>query len=244
MIARLEGLLFEKHADARARSTCGGVGYEVLDPALDLRARCPTRASASRSASTPTLRENALQLFGFATRRSSATAFELLLHASRVGPKLAQTVLSGLDADAICSRAIRDGESRPRCRRCPGVGAKLAQRIVLELRDRARRARRAAVAGAARRRGAARAARRARAAPLRAREPPGAAQPGRAHRRARWRTSTATRRRSRRWCARRCRGWRDERAGRARERARSPAQRRADERGYEERAAPAARSTR
>ena len=60
--------------------------------------------------------------------------FELLLHASRVGPKLAQTILSGIEAGPLV-QAIREGDHGSLCR-VPGVGAKTAERIVVELRDR------------------------------------------------------------------------------------------------------------
>jgi Holliday junction DNA helicase RuvA len=80
------------------------------------------------------LRENALQLFGFASELEREV-FELLLHASRVGPKLALAVLSGLEAERVLA-AIRSGNPAA-LQVVSGVGAKLAQRIVMELRDRA-----------------------------------------------------------------------------------------------------------
>jgi Holliday junction DNA helicase RuvA len=80
------------------------------------------------------VRDDVLQLFGFATGGEQA-AFQLLLHASRIGPKLAQTILSGIDAEALVA-AIRDGDAAS-LRAVPGVGAKTAERIIVELRDRA-----------------------------------------------------------------------------------------------------------
>jgi Holliday junction DNA helicase RuvA len=80
------------------------------------------------------VREDAFQLYGFFTQGERA-AFEMLLHASRIGPKLAQTILSGIDAAALVA-AIRDGDAAA-LRAVPGVGAKTAERIVVELRDRA-----------------------------------------------------------------------------------------------------------
>ena len=73
------------------------------------------------------LRENALQLFGFASELEREV-FELLLHASRVGPKLALAVLSGLEAERVLA-AIRGGNPAA-LQVVSGVGAKLAQRIV------------------------------------------------------------------------------------------------------------------
>jgi len=79
------------------------------------------------------VREDALQLFGFASERERAV-FQLLIQASRVGPKLAQTILSGMDSAAL-ARAIRSGDVVA-MKSVPGVGAKMAERIVVELRDR------------------------------------------------------------------------------------------------------------
>ena len=80
------------------------------------------------------VREEAIQLFGFASVHER-DVFELLLRASRVGPKLAQTVLSGMEPAALLA-AIRDGDLQSLCR-IPGVGRKLAERVVVELRERA-----------------------------------------------------------------------------------------------------------
>jgi Holliday junction DNA helicase RuvA len=80
------------------------------------------------------MRDSSIQLFGFATEAERA-AFELLLRASRVGPRLAQTVLSGI-TPAELLQAVRDGDGAL-LRRVPGVGAKVADRILVELRDRA-----------------------------------------------------------------------------------------------------------
>jgi Holliday junction DNA helicase RuvA len=80
------------------------------------------------------VREDAFQLYGFSTQ-GERVAFELLLHASRIGPKLAQTILSGIEAEALVA-AIRDGDAAA-LRAVPGIGPKTAERIVVELRDRA-----------------------------------------------------------------------------------------------------------
>jgi Holliday junction DNA helicase RuvA len=111
----------------------GGVGYEVFVP-LSTFARLPDVGKRVALRIHTHLRENALQLFGFASELER-DVFELLLHASRVGPKLALTVLSGLEAERVLA-AIRGGNPAA-LQVVSGVGAKLAQRIVLELRDRA-----------------------------------------------------------------------------------------------------------
>jgi Holliday junction DNA helicase RuvA len=109
-----------------------GVGYEVFIPFSTFAALPDVGKTVALRIHTHA-REGALQLFGFATA-VERTAFELLLRASRVGPKLAQTVLSGIEpADLL--QAIRDGNAAP-LRAVPGVGAKMADRILVELRDR------------------------------------------------------------------------------------------------------------
>jgi Holliday junction DNA helicase RuvA len=110
----------------------GGVGYEALIP-LSTFARLPDEGKTVALRIHTHVREDALLLFGFATALERA-AFALLLHASRVGPKLAQTILSGIDADVLV-RALERGDVDT-LRSVPGVGAKLAERMIVELRDR------------------------------------------------------------------------------------------------------------
>jgi Holliday junction DNA helicase RuvA len=131
VIARLEGLLIER-TPTRVVVDVGGVGYEAWIP-LSTFGRLPDEGKSVALRIHTHVREDALQLYGFATELERA-AFALLLHASRVGPKLAQTILSGIDA-ATLMRAIARGDVST-LRSVPGVGAKLAERIVVELRDR------------------------------------------------------------------------------------------------------------
>jgi Holliday junction DNA helicase RuvA len=131
VIARLEGRLLER-TPTRVVIDVGGVGYEALIP-LSTFSRLPDEGKTVALRIHTHVREDALLLFGFATELERA-AFGLLLHASRVGPKLAQAILSGLDA-ATLVRAIQRGDVAT-LRSAPGIGAKLAERIVVELRDR------------------------------------------------------------------------------------------------------------
>ena len=132
MIARLEGVLLEK-APTRVLVGVNGVGYEALIP-LSTFTRLPAEGEAVTLRIHTHVREDALQLYGFFTQGERA-AFEMLLHASRIGPKLAQTILSGIDSAALVA-AIRDGDAAA-LQAVPGIGAKTAERIVVELRDRA-----------------------------------------------------------------------------------------------------------
>ena len=132
MIARLEGVLLEK-APTRVLLDVNGVGYEVLIP-LSTFTRLPDEGKTVTLRIHTHVREDAFQLYGFFTQ-GERVAFELLLHASRIGPKLAQTILSGIEAGALVA-AIREGDAGA-LRAVPGIGAKTAERMVVELRDRA-----------------------------------------------------------------------------------------------------------
>ena len=131
MIARLEGVL------RIVAPTCvvvdvAGVGYEVNIP-LSTFAELPDEGEPVALRIYTHAREGAIQLYGFLTE-SERAAFTLLLRASRVGPKLAQTVLSGI-SPAELFEAIQQGKVAV-LRAAPGVGSKMAERILLELRDR------------------------------------------------------------------------------------------------------------
>ena len=82
------------------------------------------------------VREDALQLYGFATA-AEREFFELLLGVSGVGPKVALAILSG-STPAELSRAIARDDVK-RFQAIPGIGLKTAQRVVLELKARRRR---------------------------------------------------------------------------------------------------------
>lgn len=78
------------------------------------------------------VREDAIQLFGFASREEQS-AFRLLLDVSGIGPRVALGVLSGGSPDALVAAIRREDLSY--LTRLPGVGKKTAQRMVLELKD-------------------------------------------------------------------------------------------------------------
>jgi Holliday junction DNA helicase RuvA len=78
------------------------------------------------------VREDQLALFGFATTNEKQM-FEKLLTISGVGPKLALTILSGLETDRLIA-AIRSSD-HGMLTRIPGVGKKTAERVTLELKD-------------------------------------------------------------------------------------------------------------
>lgn len=131
MIAWLEGELRER-TPTRVVLDVRGVGYELHVPFTTFEVLPDEGKTVALHVHTHA-RDGALQLFGFATREERV-AFELLLRANRVGPKLAQTLLSGISPAQLLA-AIRAGNTAP-LRAVPGVGAKMAARIQVELRDR------------------------------------------------------------------------------------------------------------
>jgi Holliday junction DNA helicase RuvA len=132
MIAHLEGALREKRP-TRAVIDVAGVGYEVLI-SLSTFAALPDEGKTVALRVHTHVRDDALQLFGFHTDLER-TLFEALIRVNGVGPKLAQAVLSGVEPRQLLA-ALRDGDVAT-LRGVPGVGQKSAQRILLDLRDRA-----------------------------------------------------------------------------------------------------------
>ena len=131
MIARLAGTLLEKQPQ-RLVIDVSGVGYDVLVPVSTFYAVGDPGSPVTLRIHTH-VREEALQLFGFATPLAQLL-FERLIAVSGIGPKVALAVLSGIEAPDLAN-AIRQSDLA-RLTRIPGVGKKTAERIVIELRDR------------------------------------------------------------------------------------------------------------
>ena len=131
MIGKLSGRLSHKGLD-HVMIDVGGVGYEVLVP-LSTFTELPDLGKTVRLEIHTHATDGAISLFGFSST-AERVAFQLLLRANRVGPKLAQTILSGL-SPAELRDAIREADVAV-LRAVPGVGTKVAERILLELRDR------------------------------------------------------------------------------------------------------------
>jgi Holliday junction DNA helicase RuvA len=130
VITFLEGTLVER-LPSRAVISCGGVGYDVAIP-LSTFDRLPLEGETCRILTRLIVREDAHLLFGFASREERAL-FDLLLLVSRVGPKLALAVLSGLSVPQI-RQAIAFQDSAMLAS-VSGLGRKTAERIVVELKD-------------------------------------------------------------------------------------------------------------
>jgi len=130
MITFLEGVLVEK-SPARAVLNVGGVGYEVFVP-LSSFDKLPDLNRTCRVLVYDYIREDQHSLFGFMTEAERQT-FTMLMNVNGIGPKLAMSALSGLAASDLVN-AIVSGDVA-RLSSISGIGRKIAERMVLELRD-------------------------------------------------------------------------------------------------------------
>ena len=130
MIARLWGRLRERGSEDLVVDV-GGVGYHVYVSTQTLAA-LPAEGAEVDLFTVTHVREDALQLFGFADPGERAL-FQLLQSVSGIGPRLALNILSGM-ATAELREAIRRRDL-VRLTRIPGVGKKTAERMSVELAD-------------------------------------------------------------------------------------------------------------
>ncbi len=130
MFYSLTGKLIHK-TEQTVVISCGGVGFKCFT----------TRTTLSGLSGKPgdvtvfthlNVREDALDLFGFATEEE-LEAFKLLISVSGVGPKAALAILSELTPDSFAV-AVASGDSKA-ITAANGVGPKLAQRVIMELKD-------------------------------------------------------------------------------------------------------------
>ncbi len=121
----------------------GGVGFLVAVSLTTLQALPPV-GQAARLYTYLLVREDALNLYGFATL-DERQVFERCLSVSGVGPKLALAALSGLGPQELADAIVRGEVAR--LQRIPGIGKKTAERLVMELRDKFHRPSSAAAAG-------------------------------------------------------------------------------------------------
>jgi holliday junction DNA helicase RuvA len=130
MIAHLRGRLFAKQP-GHAIVEAAGVGYEVIISIPTFTALPAEGAEVSLHIYTQ-VREDILALYGFLDLKEKRL-FERLITVSGVGPKLAVTILSGLNPERTVT-AIRT-QDHATLTHIPGVGKKLAERLVVELKD-------------------------------------------------------------------------------------------------------------
>jgi len=132
MISHLSGTLFEKSTQSIIVQV-SGVGYEVFVP-LSTYYTLPEKQEPVSLHIHTHVREDALVLFGFSTTLEKSL-FLMLVSVSGIGPKLSANILSGIGAEELL-RAIASGDAH-RLQAIPGIGKKTAERIALELKDRA-----------------------------------------------------------------------------------------------------------
>ena len=130
MIAYLKGTLEEKHPTS-AIIDVAGIGYEMLIP-LSTFEKLPAAGSQCKLLIYDCVREDSHQLFGFYTDQE-LTMFSMLLNTSGIGPKTALACLSGLSVRDI-KAALVNGDVK-RLNAISGVGKKLAERMIVELKD-------------------------------------------------------------------------------------------------------------
>ena len=130
MIAQLSGTLAHK-LPGEVIVDVGGVGYQIFIP-LNVFYRLPEVGNTVSLYIHTHLREDALQLFGFRAPEEKQV-FLLLNSVSGIGPKLAVNILSGIPAEELVE-AVKEG-NQLRLVSIPGVGKKLAERMIVELRD-------------------------------------------------------------------------------------------------------------
>lgn len=130
MIAHLRGCLFAK-TPGHAIVEAAGVGYEVIISIPTFTALPAEGAEVSLHIYTQ-VREDILALYGFLDLKEKRL-FERLITVTGVGPRLAVTILSGLNPERTVN-AIR-AQDHATLTHIPGVGKKLAERLVVELKD-------------------------------------------------------------------------------------------------------------
>ena len=114
---------------------CGGVGFKCLT-SMNTQRKLPNIGGQVKLYTKLNVREDAMDLFGFATL-AELSCFTMLTGVSGVGPRVGLAILSELVPEQV-ALAVASGDSKA-LTRASGVGAKLAQRIALELKDKVKK---------------------------------------------------------------------------------------------------------
>jgi holliday junction DNA helicase RuvA len=131
MITSLHGLLVEA-TPLRAIIELNGLGYEVNIPVTTAE-KLPSVGASVKLHTLVIYREDAQTLYGFATTEERDFFRLMIEHVTGVGPKMALTIMSKLSLPSLES-AIRMGDIATLAK-CPGIGKKTAERLVVELRS-------------------------------------------------------------------------------------------------------------
>jgi len=130
MIAILNGKLIYK-SPTEIIVNCGGVGYSVMVP-VSTSESLPAAGEIIKIYTILIPKEDALQLFGFATGAEKET-FKLLISISGIGPKMAIGILSSVSVAELQNYVLNGNLIA--LQKLPNIGKKTAERLVLELRD-------------------------------------------------------------------------------------------------------------
>lgn len=130
MIAYVDGIIEDITQD-NVVVDVGGIGYNVrISP--DTAARLPGIGEHTRIYTYTSVREDAFWLYGFLSR-NELDIFKKCITVNGIGPKGAQAILSVMDADSL-RYAILSGDTKA-IAKAPGIGAKTAERLILDLKD-------------------------------------------------------------------------------------------------------------
>lgn len=133
MIAHVRGKVIVKSLESVVVEA-NGVGYEAFIP-LSTYYKLPDTGSDIALYIHTHLKDDAIQLFGFLTKEEKEV-FQLLITVTGIGPKLARNILSGIAPEDLVSSISRGDKGR--LGTIPGIGAKTAERLILELKDKVR----------------------------------------------------------------------------------------------------------
>lgn len=130
MIAFVDGVVEMLEADNVVLDV-GGIGYNIrISP--DTAARLPGMGEQVRLYTYTCVREDAFLLYGFLSR-NDLEVFKKCITVSGIGPKGALSILSVMDADSL-RFAVASGDVKA-ISKAPGIGARTAERLILELKD-------------------------------------------------------------------------------------------------------------
>jgi len=132
MIALLTGHIAHKSPDHIILDV-NGVGYRVLIP-FSTYYELPEEGGAASLHIHTSVREDAIQLYGFRTRLEKSF-FQLLISVTGVGPKLARDILSNIQPGALAQALAQSDIGKLSA--IPGIGKKTAERLILELKEKA-----------------------------------------------------------------------------------------------------------
>ncbi|MBI4209320.1 MAG: Holliday junction branch migration protein RuvA [Deltaproteobacteria bacterium] len=130
MIASIQGKILRKAVHS-VIIEASGVGYE-LHVSLKTHSQLPNEGEIVQLWAYTHLRENLIELYGFFDLKEKEV-FERLIQVSGVGPRLARNILSGIEAEELVGAIVH--REKGRLQSIPGIGAKIAERLIIELKE-------------------------------------------------------------------------------------------------------------